>query len=227
MAARYARERKVPYLGLCLGMQVMTVEFARHVLDHEDANSTEFDRSTSAPVIDLMIDQRSISDMGGTMRLGLYPCVLQTGTKAAAAYGVASIQERHRHRFEFNNSYRADFERHGNGLFRTVAGRQAGGNRGIGRSSLHDRQPVPSGIPFEAHETSPTLRRPGQGGKGEAPSARSAADDRAFAAGPASQSRASYRLVHLAASPKRPAIRRIPDGASPRCRGWNAPARSG
>jgi len=110
MAARYARERKVPYLGLCLGMQVMTVEFARHVLDHEDANSTEFDRNTSAPVIDLMPDQRSISDLGGTMRLGLYPCVLQNGSKAAAAYGVASIQERHRHRFEFNNSYRKDFE---------------------------------------------------------------------------------------------------------------------
>ena len=81
LAARYARERNVPYLGLCLGMQVMTVEFARHVLEHEDANSTEFDRSTTAPVIDLMIEQRSISDMGGTMRLGLYPCVLQAGTR--------------------------------------------------------------------------------------------------------------------------------------------------
>ena len=73
--------RQVPYLGLCLGMQVMTVEFARHVLQHEDANSTEFDRGTSAPVIDLMIEQRSISDMGGTMRLGLYPCVLQPGSR--------------------------------------------------------------------------------------------------------------------------------------------------
>jgi len=113
MAARYAREKRVPYLGLCLGMQVMTVEFARHVLDHEDANSTEFDRSTSAPVIDLMIDQRSISDMGGTMRLGLYPCVLQPGSKAAAAYGVSQVEERHRHRFEFNNAYRAEFEKAG------------------------------------------------------------------------------------------------------------------
>jgi CTP synthase len=113
MAARYAREKKVPYLGLCLGMQVMSVEFARHVLDHEDANSTEFDRSTSAPVIDLMLDQRSISDMGGTMRLGLYPCVLQPGSKAAAAYGVSEVEERHRHRFEFNNAYRSEFERAG------------------------------------------------------------------------------------------------------------------
>jgi CTP synthase len=113
MAARYARERKVPYLGLCLGMQVMCVEFARNVLDLEDANSSEFDRGTEHPVIDLMIDQRSITDMGGTMRLGLYPCVLQPGTKAAEAYGVAEVEERHRHRFEFNNAYRTPFEEKG------------------------------------------------------------------------------------------------------------------
>ncbi|HEX8991135.1 MAG TPA: CTP synthase [Anaerolineales bacterium] len=113
MAARFAREKKVPYLGLCLGMQVMSVEFARHVLDHEDANSTEFDRSTAAPVIDLMLDQRAITDMGGTMRLGLYPCVLKPATRAAAAYGVPEVEERHRHRFEFNNAYREEFERAG------------------------------------------------------------------------------------------------------------------
>jgi len=113
MAARFAREKKVPYLGLCLGMQAMTVEFARHVLDHEDANSTEFDRGTSAPVIDLMIEQRSITDMGGTMRLGLYPCILKQGTKAAGAYGVVQVEERHRHRFEFNNAYRQEFEKAG------------------------------------------------------------------------------------------------------------------
>jgi CTP synthase len=113
MAARYAREKKIPYLGLCLGMQVMTIEFARRVLNLEDANSTEFDRGTESPVIDLMIDQRSISDMGGTMRLGLYPCILQKGTRAAEAYGVQQVEERHRHRFEFNNAYRADFEKAG------------------------------------------------------------------------------------------------------------------
>jgi len=113
MAARYAREKKVPYLGLCLGMQLMCIEFARHVLDFEDANSSEFDRSTHHPVIDLMIEQRSITDMGGTMRLGLYPCVLQSGTKAAAAYGSAQIDERHRHRWEFNNSFRETFEKAG------------------------------------------------------------------------------------------------------------------
>src|SRR5512143_3675848 len=110
LAARYAREKKVPYLGLCLGMQVMTVEFARQVLNHEDANSSEFDRSTEYPIIDLMIDQRSITDMGGTMRLGLYPCDLQPGSKAAVAYSEEKVDERHRHRFEFNNAYRTEFE---------------------------------------------------------------------------------------------------------------------
>jgi CTP synthase len=110
LAARFARERRVPYLGLCLGMQVMTIEFARNVLQHEDANSTEFDRGTTAPVIDLMLEQRSISDMGGTMRLGLYPCMLQAGTRAAEAYRKDHVEERHRHRFEFNNGYRQEFE---------------------------------------------------------------------------------------------------------------------
>ncbi|GAB4501978.1 MAG: CTP synthase [Anaerolineales bacterium] len=110
LAARYARENKIPYLGLCLGMQLMCIEFARHALGHEDANSSEFDRSTSTPVIDLMNDQRSITDMGGTMRLGLYPCVIKPGSKAAAAYNTEKIEERHRHRWEFNNAYRAEFE---------------------------------------------------------------------------------------------------------------------
>ncbi len=113
LAARYARENKVPYLGLCLGMQVMCVEFARNALDFEDANSAEFDRATQHPVIDLMLDQRSITDMGGTMRLGLYPCELQKGSKAANAYGVPNVDERHRHRFEFNNAYREQFQEHG------------------------------------------------------------------------------------------------------------------
>ncbi len=113
LAARYARENKVPYLGLCLGMQTMCIEFARNALDHEDANSSEFDRATEYPIIDLMLDQRSITDMGGTMRLGLYPCLLQPGTKAAAAYAESEVEERHRHRFEFNNAYRGEFEKNG------------------------------------------------------------------------------------------------------------------
>ncbi len=105
-AIRYARENKIPYLGLCLGMQLMVVELARHALKSEEPNSTEFERSTRYPVIDLMPDQRAIADMGGTMRLGLYPCRLQPGTCAASAYQVPEVQERHRHRFELNNSFR-------------------------------------------------------------------------------------------------------------------------
>jgi len=106
LAIRYARENKVPYLGLCLGMQLMVVELARYVYGDDQANSTEFDQATKHPVIDLMPDQRGIADMGGTMRLGLYPCHLQPGTKAAAAYRTDVVQERHRHRFELNNAYR-------------------------------------------------------------------------------------------------------------------------
>ena len=106
VAARYAREKKVPYLGLCLGMQVMVIELARHVLGSDEPNSTEFDIATKHPVIDLMPEQQGISDMGGTMRLGVYPCQLVSGTKAADAYGQEMVSERHRHRFELNNAYR-------------------------------------------------------------------------------------------------------------------------
>jgi CTP synthase len=105
-AARYARENHIPYLGLCLGMQLMVIELARKVLDSDDVNSTEFDRSTPHPVIDLMPDQKAIADMGGTMRLGLYPCHLQPDTCAGTAYSQNIVHERHRHRFELNNAYR-------------------------------------------------------------------------------------------------------------------------
>jgi len=105
-AARYARENGVPYLGLCLGMQVMVIELARHYYQSDEPNSTEFDQKTRYPIIDLMMDQRSLSDMGGTMRLGIYPCQLTPGSKAAQAYGVPEVYERHRHRWEFNNAYR-------------------------------------------------------------------------------------------------------------------------
>jgi CTP synthase len=104
--ARWARENKVPYLGLCLGMQVMCIEFAREVLGSDEANSTEFDLHCEHPVISLMPDQHEMIDMGGTMRLGAYPAVLTPGTKAHAAYGQETISERHRHRWEFNNAYR-------------------------------------------------------------------------------------------------------------------------
>jgi CTP synthase len=106
-AARFARQKQLPYLGLCLGLQVMVIELARHSLGGEEPNSTEFDIKTQYPVIDLMPDQRDIAEMGGTMRLGLYPCQLVSGTHAAAAYGHRKlVQERHRHRFEVNNAYR-------------------------------------------------------------------------------------------------------------------------
>jgi CTP synthase len=106
VAARYAREKGVPYLGLCLGLQVMIIELARHALGSDEPNSTEFDTSTRYPVIDLLPDQRDVSDMGGTMRLGLYPCRLVPGTRAAQAYRSEEVQERHRHRFEVNNAFR-------------------------------------------------------------------------------------------------------------------------
>jgi CTP synthase len=112
-AITYARKNRVPYLGLCLGMQLMVVELARHYLGDPSPNSTEFNPSTSHPVIDLMPDQRDITDKGGTMRLGLYPCRLQPGTIAARAYGVDEVQERHRHRFELNNAYREQLNQAG------------------------------------------------------------------------------------------------------------------
>jgi CTP synthase len=105
-AARYARENKIPFFGICLGMQLAVVEFARHVCGLKGANSTEFDQDTPHPVIDLMADQREKVDKGGTMRLGAYPCILQPGSIAAEAYGATEISERHRHRFEFANAYR-------------------------------------------------------------------------------------------------------------------------
>lgn len=104
-AAKYCREEKIPYFGICLGMQVMAVEFARNVLKLEDANSTEIDAYTKNPVISLLSEQKEVTDLGGTMRLGAYNCVLKAGTHAHKAYGAPVISERHRHRYEFNNKY--------------------------------------------------------------------------------------------------------------------------
>ena len=105
--------RGKPLLGICLGMQCMVIEFARNVLGLKDANSTEMNPQTHDNVIDLMEEQKSISNMGGTMRLGAYDCVLREGSKAAQAYGTTHISERHRHRFEFNEEYRTQFEEAG------------------------------------------------------------------------------------------------------------------
>jgi CTP synthase len=106
VASRYARHNRIPYLGLCLGMQCAVIDFAREVLHAPDANSTEFAAFTSTPVIDLMPEQRDVANLGGTMRRGLYPCKLAPGTLAQEAYGEQVVYERHRHRFEFNNEYR-------------------------------------------------------------------------------------------------------------------------
>ncbi len=112
-AANYARNNEIPYLGLCLGMHVMVIEFARYVLGLTEANSTEFDVSTPYPVIDLLPEQKETENMGGTMRLGNYPCQLVQGSLAAKAYGQSLVYERHRHRFEFNNQFRTQLQEAG------------------------------------------------------------------------------------------------------------------
>lgn len=109
-AIRWAREKRVPFFGICLGMQVAVVEFARHVVGLAGANSSEIDPSTPYPVIDLLPEQKDIEDLGGTMRLGLYPCKIAPGSLAARAYGEELVYERHRHRYEFNNTYREQIE---------------------------------------------------------------------------------------------------------------------
>ncbi|MEA3364732.1 MAG: CTP synthase [Candidatus Hydrogenedentes bacterium] len=112
-AVHYVRENKKPFLGICLGMQIACIEIARNLLGLREANSTEFDTETPHPVISLLTEQKGIKEVGGTMRLGAYRCVLKTGTKAYAAYGTDMIRERHRHRYEFNNAYRERFEKAG------------------------------------------------------------------------------------------------------------------
>jgi len=112
-AVRYARERKIPYFGICLGLQCALVEFARNVAGLEDANTTEIDRNCRHPVVCMLDDQYDITHLGGTMRLGSYPCVLVEGSKAHEAYGSLLVHERHRHRYEFNNQYRQQFTAHG------------------------------------------------------------------------------------------------------------------
>ncbi len=112
-AAKYARENNIPYFGLCLGMQVMVIEFARHVFQTDEPNSTEFNPNTTYPVIDYMLEQKKLLTKGGNMRLGLYPCKLLKGSLAAKAYGQTSVDERHRHRLEFNNKYRDQLRKAG------------------------------------------------------------------------------------------------------------------
>ena len=124
LAAQYARVHKIPYLGICLGMQMAIVEFARHVLGYEDANSIELDPATKHPVIALMPDQESVEDLGGTLRLGSYPCVLADSSRALELFGKKEIQERHRHRYEVNNAYREELAAKG----MTIAGTSPDGH---------------------------------------------------------------------------------------------------
>ena len=124
LTCRYAREKKIPYFGICLGMQVMVTEFARHVVKWTEANSTEFDPSTEYPVISLLEEQKDVKMYGGTMRLGAYDCSLKKGTHAEKAYGTSVISERHRHRFEFNSQFREKLEEKG----LVVAGLLKGGD---------------------------------------------------------------------------------------------------
>ena len=112
-AIRYARENKVPCLGICLGMQCMAIEFARNVLGYKDANSSEFDAQTKHNVVDMMEEQKTLINKGASMRLGAYSCSLKEGSKVRAIYGKEQISERHRHRYEFNNAYMKDYEKHG------------------------------------------------------------------------------------------------------------------
>ncbi|MDR2654580.1 MAG: CTP synthase [Oscillospiraceae bacterium] len=120
LTAQYARENRLPYFGLCLGMQIAVIEFARNILHLPDSNSSEFNPESLNPVIDIMPDQRNIKDLGGTMRLGQYPCLLKEGGIAGRAYGARLIYERHRHRYEFNNTYREVFAAEG-GLFAGIS----------------------------------------------------------------------------------------------------------
>ena len=113
VAAEYTRTHNIPTFGICLGMQMMVVEYARNVLGYADANSREMDQDTPHNVIDIMESQKNVTDKGGTMRLGAYDCLLCDGSKVASIYGCANIQERHRHRYEFNNSYKDEYEAHG------------------------------------------------------------------------------------------------------------------
>lgn len=123
-AIRYARENKVPFLGICLGMQCAVIEFARNVLGYKDANSAEMNPDTDYRVIDIMAEQKHIMNMGHTMRLGAYPCQLEKGSKLIEMYGSEMISERHRHRYEFNNKYLDEFQSHG----LKVAGRNPDAN---------------------------------------------------------------------------------------------------
>ena len=158
LAAQYAREHDVPYLGICLGMQIAVIEFARHVVGWSDAHSAEFSDSTEHPVIALMSDQVGITAKGGTMRLGKYPCVLAEDSLARAAYGTPEISERHRHRYEFNNEFRPPVGGRGPASGRPVPGWPARGDCGGAEAEVVRRRPVPPGVQEPPQPPAPRVR---------------------------------------------------------------------
>ena len=179
-AARYAREHQVPYLGICLGMQIAVAEFARHVAGMEGANSTEFDPETPYPVIDLLPEQKEVRDMGGTMRLGADPVKLHEGTRAREIYDEAVIYERHRHRYEVNNHLRKRLEQAGMTFSGTSPDDRLVEVIELPRASLLRRVPVPPRVqvaPAAAAAALPRVR-----GSGARARARARARGRALGA---------------------------------------------
>ncbi len=169
-AAGWAREHQVPCLGLCLGLQTMVIEFARDECGLVGANSTEFDGESPHPVIDLMDEQREVTDYGGTMRLGVYPAKLRPGSKVAEAYGETLVYERHRHRYECNSRYRRRLEEAGPAGGGHVARRPAGGVRRAGRPPVLDRHPGPPRVQEPPRPPPPAV--PGVRGRRRGPGQR-------------------------------------------------------
>ena len=151
----YARQHQVPYLGLCLGLQVMVVEWARDVLGLTGANSSELDPDTEHPVVHIMEEQRNVTSKGGTMRLGIYPCLPQENTWTMAAYQTAKVNERHRHRFELNNSYREVMGNSGFIVRRDFSRWYLGGNRRGERSPIYGWRTISPGIPVPPQPAAP------------------------------------------------------------------------
>ena len=171
---QYAREHQVPYLGLCLGLQVMVIEWARHIMGLEGANSSELDPDTPHPVIDIMPEQRAITAKGGTMRLGCYPCRPVENTWTMSAYQAPLVNERHRHRFELNNAYRESLENSGLIVGGAIPRRRVGGSRGSEGPSIYGWSPVPPRVPFPAQPAPSALRPVHRSGQADDPRGRAA-----------------------------------------------------
>jgi CTP synthase len=167
IAVKYARENRLPFFGICLGMQMAVIEFARNILGWRDAHSTEMDVNTPYPVIDLMEEQKKVTIKGGTMRLGAYPCALKEGTLASQIYdGHAEISERHRHRWEFNNAYIREFEAGRHGCQRGESRERAGGDRRTSFPSFLFWRTIPSGAEKYGGEPAADLCPFHSGGQG-------------------------------------------------------------